>query len=189
MDDVKQWYNQNLERYLQTGDVLLRGKLDSFLEHVPIGGKILDIGSGTGRDVDYFTRSGREAIGIDFSEKMIGHARSWALGDFHLLNMTDIDFEKGTFDGVWDSSALFTHNLPPKRSDILKKLYGITKGGGILGTIARKKRENEQKIVNMTYNTYSQEEIVAEILPFWNPVSIETFIYNEREWFFILSLK
>ena len=81
--------------------------LDRFLEHVPDGGHVLDLGCGAGEPVGaYILSRGFELTGVDYSGAMIDMARarfpdaSWHVGDMRALTL------QGPFDGVisWDGS-------------------------------------------------------------------------------------
>lgn len=118
---IKKVYNKNVEDYAKNGGVLLLDNLNYFLSIIPPKGKILDIGSGVGQDVEYFYKKGYDSLGVDFSEKMIEYSRKNRKGGkFSLLDLFEIKnkFQKESFDGVWISSVI-THL---KERDIIKAL-------------------------------------------------------------------
>ena len=87
------------------------GTYVDFLAYIPQGGRILDVGFGSGRDLAYFSKQGYLAHGIDLVEEFVLRARKEGLsakvGDFH-----DLPF-KEEFDGIWAcASLLHSDNLP-----------------------------------------------------------------------------
>jgi len=187
---VKSWYNNNLDKYLKSGDVLMQDKLDKFLEYAPENGKIMDIGSGTGRDVNYFIEKGYDGFGIDFSEKMVTYANKNAKGKFYLMEMTSLDFKDDYFDGIWASSSLFTHLTFNDIDNALQEVKRTLKNNSVLGIIAMKKEKEDTKQNNFVFNKFSKKEILTRLTDSgFNPFYINKFSAHKREWFYILSKK
>ncbi len=93
-------------------------------------GKILDAGCGHGRDTEFFTGNGLEAVGVDLAEKMIEKARERKSADFRLMDIRDLDFEDEQFDGVWCNNVIifFPYDEMPQ---VISELYRILKPGGL----------------------------------------------------------
>ena len=73
--------------------------LDEFLALVPKGGKILDVGCGTGKDTGYMASKGFEIIGVDLSEGMLAKAKAkYPDLDLRLEDMRKLDFPKNNFE-------------------------------------------------------------------------------------------
>jgi SAM-dependent methyltransferase len=69
---------------------------------------VLDFGCGSGRDAVYLTKAGHRVIGIDLSAGLIREAQRLHQGiDFQVMDMSELDFEDGMFDGVWSKLAIF----------------------------------------------------------------------------------
>lgn len=126
-------YNQRAKEYDdQTVDFwqkFPRTFFDKFAELAQ--GKILDIGSGPGRDGLLLKDRGLEVICLDASEAMIELCRKKGLesivGDF-----LSIPFENNSFSGVWAYTSLL--HIPKK--DFLKainEVRRVLKDGGTLG--------------------------------------------------------
>lgn len=162
LEVVRDWYDQHVDEYLQSGDVLFQDLLDVFLGYVPEGGTILDMGSGTGRDVDYFHRHGYVATGIDLSEKMIDHAKKNFSGTFVVGDFIDTGFEGQSFDAIWSSSALLTHLGCSDMDMALDEVARIVKVGGIFGGIVKAGPGGmigEFSKKGFVFNRYSEEEL------------------------------
>lgn len=111
-DRTIQYYKDNAGNYVkQTVNADMGGTYVDFLAYIPQGGRILDVGFGSGRDLAYFSKQGYLALGIDLVEEFVLRARKEGLsakvGDFH-----DLPF-KEEFDGIWAcASLLHSDNLP-----------------------------------------------------------------------------
>jgi SAM-dependent methyltransferase len=102
---------QGLTSGYATVNADMGGTYVDFLAYIPQGGRILDVGFGSGRDLAYFSKQGYLAHGIDLVEEFVLRARkeglSAKLGNFH-----DLPF-KEEFDGIWAcASLLHSDNLP-----------------------------------------------------------------------------
>ncbi|MEN3749230.1 class I SAM-dependent methyltransferase [Sphingomonas sp. HF-S3] len=87
--------------------------IDRFLEHIPAGGVILDLGCGAGEPIDrYLIERGHGVVGIDISAPLIAIARGrfpdqdWRVGDMRTVAM-----DRG-FAGIiaWDSLFHLGHD-------------------------------------------------------------------------------
>lgn len=94
-------------------------------------GKVLDVGSGPGRDGLILQSKGLNVICLDASEEMVKLSQRKGLesvyGDFNSL-----PFDDGSFDGVWAYTSLL--HIP--KADISKPFEEINRiliSGGILG--------------------------------------------------------
>lgn len=72
------------------------------------GRRILDSGSGSGRDTQYFISQGYEVTSIDISQGMINEAEKRVpAGNFQRMDMSDLKSTKACFDGIWCCASLF----------------------------------------------------------------------------------
>ncbi len=104
--------------------------LDRFIELVE-GEKVLDAGCGPGRDTEYFVENGLDATGIDLGEDMIRHAEENKKGRFKLMDVKDLEFEDGEFDGVW-SNTLVNLFPPEEMPDVVSELARVTRKNGVV---------------------------------------------------------
>ena len=102
-----------------------------FCESVPQQGKVLDIGSGPGRDALILQKAGLNVTCFDASEAMILMTREKGfvsvLGDFN-----DPSFPQGSFDGVWSYTS-FLHVPKLEVKIALAETHRVLKKEGILG--------------------------------------------------------
>ncbi|MDO8474528.1 MAG: methyltransferase domain-containing protein [bacterium] len=102
-----------------------------FCENIPTKGRVLDVGSGPGRDALILQRAGLDVTCFDASEAMISMTKEKGflsvLGDFN-----SIPFPDGSFDGVWSYTTL----LHVPKSEVqtgLKEIHRVLKKDGIFG--------------------------------------------------------
>jgi len=99
------------------------------------GGRILELGCGTGEDTRRFAAlvgPAGEAVGIDASETMIRVARkrndeTGAGATFHVGDATAVDYPDGTFDAVRCERLLIHVPDPPV---VLAEMVRVTRPGG-----------------------------------------------------------
>lgn len=115
-------------------------ELEKFHEFLP-NGRILEIGSGGGRDAADLLKLGYEYVGTDISHGLLELARRKNPGaEFQAISLYDLDFPE-PFDGFWCAAVLL--HVPRTRID--EALSSITKNirqNGI-GFIAIKEGEGE----------------------------------------------
>lgn len=95
------------------------------------GGRVLDVGCGTGRDAVMFRRSGLDPVCLDASVAMTDLAAKkglkTVLGDFAAL-----PFRDGTFDGVWAYTSLL-HVPKGEVEQPLAEIRRVLKPGSTFG--------------------------------------------------------
>ena len=107
-----------------------RGEFGKFLEAVPRGAKVLDLGCGTGDHAAYFEQQGLNVKCIDLSEEMVGLCKRKGL-DAEVMDIEDLKFEDDSFDAVWAVTSLL--HIPKRNlSSVLSKISDILKPEGIL---------------------------------------------------------
>lgn len=98
------------------------------------GGRILDVGTGSGSFISNFTELFKdyvEIIGIDSSEKAINAAKAAFKQDnikFIQMDASKMDFEDNSMDTVCISNTL--HHLS-NMDDVLKEMLRVLKPGGL----------------------------------------------------------
>ncbi len=135
------YYKKNAKEYIKkTFDVDMSSSYKEFLSYIPKGGKILDVGFGSGRDSLYFKKNGYDVLGIDVVDEFIEHGKELALNvkKEDILSIT----YKDEFDGIYCSASLLHLNREElilalkKIKDALKKdgvIYLSFKEGEFLG--------------------------------------------------------
>jgi len=107
----------------------------AFVEQSRTRGRALDLGCGTGTNSIFLAQHGYDVVGIDFSSKAIATARRKAKRaglaiDFHVADVTRLDFLTKPFDFVLDIGCL--HAIDPEgRTRYAAHLARLTRSGGM----------------------------------------------------------
>jgi SAM-dependent methyltransferase len=133
-DITKQTYETNSDIFIdqwKDTNIIDNGKIETYIELLPTKAKILDIGAGFGKDVNYFCNKGLDCIGIDFCDKFIQKSKQ-LYSNVNIIKMSflDIDFSENTFDGLWSRGSLF-HLSKNDFIKVIKILGNILKPNGV----------------------------------------------------------
>ncbi len=102
--------------------------LDGFLDRVPPGAQILELGCGGGRDAARMIERGFTVDMTDGSRGMARKARERTGQDVRLLRFDELD-EDDCCDAVWAHASL--HHQPLSGlGDVLRKIYQATRAPG-----------------------------------------------------------
>lgn len=125
------YYDRNAERFVADTAGASMGELQSkFASMLPKGGRILDLGCGSGRDSLAFTRAGFRVDAMDGSASMCEAAHS--LTGLPVEHATFEDYEpRGPYDGIWACSSLL-HVPSAHMPELLEKYAAALRPGGIL---------------------------------------------------------
>lgn len=137
--------------------------MDFFIKNLN-GKKILDVGSGPGRDAMILSEKGFDVIGIDLSSAFITMGKKNApKAMFMKMDMRKLEFSDGTFDGVW-AIASFLHIPKDQAKQTLLELKRVLKKDGML-LIAVKEGSgegfDENKKFPRFFSYYTTEELNA----------------------------
>jgi SAM-dependent methyltransferase len=102
-----------------------------FMSSLPVGGRVLDVGSGTGLPyAGALVEGGFDVLGVDVSSRMVELARGHVPGArFVELSMTEMAF-KGEFDGVLAVYSMLLLD-PPLFRDVAGRVVMALRGGGV----------------------------------------------------------
>lgn len=125
------YYDRNAEEFFrETVAIDMSTIYEPFLKQIPAGGKVLDVGCGSGRDSLYFLQKGFDVAAFDASAEMVCKAT-----ELSKLNVLQMSFEEmdwtEDFDGIWACASLL-HLSKNELGNIFEKLLNALKAGGIL---------------------------------------------------------
>ncbi len=124
-DNVAEQYEINTKDYLNQR---LQDDVNLFLSLLP-GKKILDVGSGLGRDSLYFKNRGFSPVCIDFSKAMVDLCSEKGL-EAHLMDIENISFDFDSFDGIWAYASLL-HLPKTNLNPVLTTIHSLLKHHGL----------------------------------------------------------
>lgn len=115
------------------------------------GGRIIEVGCGSGRDAFLLNKEGYTVVGIDLSEAMLSLAREIVpSAEFVKMDMCMLEFPSEHFDGFWAAASLL--HLPKRKiCQAIKEIRRVTKTGGV-GFIAMKPGEGESMKMDHRWN-------------------------------------
>jgi len=130
LDSIDYYDKHAVEYFEKTVDLNMQESLDCFIEYLPEGGSILDLGCGSGRDSVYLLEKGFDVTAMDASEELCELARIHIGYDVLQLSFAEMDFNE-VFDGVWACASLL-HVKSDEMVTILSKIIKSMKQNGIL---------------------------------------------------------
>lgn len=156
------YYNKNSEEYFNsTLNVDMTNTYKEFLKLVPEGGKILDLGCGSGRDSMNFMKLGYEVTAVDGSKELAKKAS--ALLGKEVIASTFEELElKEKFHGIWACASL----LHIKREDlktVLNNLYNNLDDNGVFYMSFKYGEKEYVDDKNRYFNCFTDESIIGFI--------------------------
>ena len=166
---VTNWYNQNAavwakQRKKTSEPSFWAQEYACFEQLKKPEGKLLEIGSGSGREAIEWIRMGYEYSGIDTSTALIDIAKETEpLGHYFLTSVYEMPFETNTFD-AFSSWAMLPHIPKERIGRALDEIQRVLKPQG-LGFIAMREgmEEKQEPETGRWFSYYSQNEL-EEIL-------------------------
>ena len=137
---VETGYDRVAERYLATKDPedpLVLSALEEVARELPPGAPVLDLGCGAGVPATrWLAGRGFDVTGVDLSEGQLELARRLVPGaTFLKADMTELDFDAGTFDAVVAFHSII-HVPREEHLALLGKIYRwLVPGGLFLATL------------------------------------------------------
>ena len=156
------YYNKNSEEYFNsTLNVDMTNTYKAFLKLVPKGGKILDLGCGSGRDSMNFMKLGYEVTAVDGSKELAKKA-SVLLGKEVIVSTFEELELKEKFHGIWACASL----LHIKREDlktVLNNLYNNLDDNGVFYMSFKYGEKEYVDDKNRYFNCFTDESIISFI--------------------------
>ncbi|WP_240468007.1 class I SAM-dependent methyltransferase [Streptomyces dangxiongensis] len=108
-----------------------RASLRWLLERLPPGGRVLDVGSGTGRPTaQTLTEAGHRVLGVDVSRVMTElAARQVPAADFRLADIRELPLEEASFDAVCAYFPLLQMSRAEQAAVVAKLARAVRPGG------------------------------------------------------------
>ena len=156
------YYNKNSEEYFNsTLNVDMTNTYKEFLKLVPEGGKILDLGCGSGRDSMNFMKLGYEVTAVDGAKELAKKA-SVLLGNEVIVSTFEELELKEKFHGIWACASL----LHIKREDlktVLNNLYNNLEDNGVFYMSFKYGEKEYVDDKNRYFNCFTDESIIGFI--------------------------
>ncbi|MFZ2167928.1 MAG: class I SAM-dependent methyltransferase [Minisyncoccia bacterium] len=129
----------------------------AFMQNLPAGARVLDVGCGSGVKSKYLTDHGFKVVGIDISDGLLDIARHEVPGvEFRELSMMELDTLTETFDGIFVQASLL--HIPKKDAgDVVKKMAERLAPGGFLYIAVKEVRADKPEEAIEKENDYGYE--------------------------------
>lgn len=115
-------------------------KAYEFLNEVQDVKKILDIGCGYGRDVNYFHSQGYDIVGIDFSGEAVKLGKELFPGiQLYKGEIISLPYPSGSFDAVFGYFTLHLLNKEDRQRLLTESRRILVKGGYVIQIVASAK--------------------------------------------------
>lgn len=150
-----------LEYFDRTVHADLRHLYERFLPLVPKGGRILDAGCGSGRDLKVFRERGYRPFGIDSSRNLIQLASSFAGVECEVNRLQDIVFT-GEFDAIWACASLL-HLRKSELGQVLDRLYRALVSGGVFFATIQLGQGEQMASDGRFYAYYNDQEFLLAV--------------------------
>ncbi|GAB5388392.1 MAG: class I SAM-dependent methyltransferase [Alphaproteobacteria bacterium] len=128
------WYDREAQAYKKRTDAAeMEAIYTKFLDGLPKGSRILDLGCGPGRDMAAFKARGYRVEGVDGAEGMVDLARRRLGAETRVTHSSFADWQpdQGRYDAIWACASLMF--VPPDQmAETLAKARKALKPGGKL---------------------------------------------------------
>ena len=166
-----EFYDSYADRYVtKTVGVDMSAGLSTFLSALGLGGAILDVGCGSGRDAQFFLDHGYEVVAVDGSGELAAIAAQRTGLDVTVQRFDEIRYAD-EFDGIWACASLL-HCPRDEIGGIVENLIGSLKVGGVFYMSFKCGTEERVADDGRFFNDYTPESL-AEFLGQFSNVTVE----------------
>lgn len=165
--NLRQTYNKIAEDWFKDhhADTWWQDGTQKFLDALPQGSRILDLGCGSGEKSKYLTDKGYKVTGIDFSENLIAIAKrensaaeleSNLQPNFEIFDIYELEKYPKTFDAVFAQASLL--HIPKNIiREVLEKIKDKINPGGLLYIAVKGMRDDGIEEAIRKENDYGYE--------------------------------
>ena len=171
------YYESNAERYAaETFSANMSKQYQRFLPLLKNGGKILDVGSGSGRDACYFQKQGYQVTALEPSKNLGREIRKVFSGE---IVCSDIQSYQPTerYDGIWACASLI-HLQEEEVLQFFERIDRYLNDDGIV-YISGKNGIQSGKAGDGRYFLEFTEHLVEKILTVNKQLKLEQLWYTE----------
>jgi len=158
-DPTRNYYETHADEYFHaTYDADLQTLWEKLSKRLERGDYILDLGSGSGRDLRYFAERGFLVIGIDYSANLVKLSRTYSEQPVVWGDFSSLPFEDDSFDAVWAIGSLL-HTPRDSIFPVFREVHRVLKDDSYFLTAVKKGH--------------------GEIIDYWGRYSV---FYSSDEW-------
>ena len=170
----------------------LSDTMSRFLGHMRQGGRILDLGCGSGRDTVFLEEEGCVVTPMDGSEKMCNLASIHTGKEVLHLRIEEMEFSN-VFHGIW-ACAVLGHFPPEEIYGVMERILAALKEDGILYFSVRR-GDRKGRFNGRYFYDYNRESLNAlldafpeiQVLDIWKTSDVRE--DRNNKWFNVLLKK
>lgn len=171
------YYEENSGQFIAgTVAVDMSGLYEPFLRHVPDGGRILDLGCGSGRDTKFFAERSYDVVAIDASSEMIAATRNLTEAEVHQMRFDEMDYIN-EFNGIWACASLL-HIPEQSLNDIMHKCLRALRAGGVM-FLSFKYGTSERKVGGRLFTDLDERKLEAILSTLEYDLSVNQWITSD----------
>ena len=153
------WYRDNLELFVShTGNVDMSPQYNAFMELVPEGGRVMDLGCGAGGASLCFTRAGYRVLAVDGCRELCEYTRQRVGCETRCMLFDELDYTD-EFDGIWACASLL-HVPKAELPGILRRIRRALKKGGVFYA-SFKYGDTEREKNGRRFSDYTEDTLRA----------------------------
>lgn len=152
------YYNSNAAQYFRnTVNVDMSKCCDRFLKYIIPGGRIVDIGAGSGRDIKYFKDKGYAVEGIDASKEICRLASDYSGTEVICERIQDWHPQE-KYDGIWANASLL-HLSFDEIEEFVCRASDYLKPNGVIYISMKKGIQTECDNYGRFFTDFSEERM------------------------------
>ena len=195
IEDVSAFYNNNADNYFEkTKNIDMYEAYNKFLQYIPAGGHILDVGCGSGRDLRYFKNNNYVPEGLDISKSICKIAEKYSgckVYNDNILTINSSDFDK--YDGVWACASLL-HIKYTQLPLALDKISNLLNSNGYVYLSFKHGNKEYKNNKNLQYTDMSSVKMIVLLAKYKTFKIIEEFytsdgLAREKDWYNVILQK
>lgn len=184
-------YEKHVEQYVERTPTTRSSLVDDLIRHTEPGERILELGSGPGRDADDLEAAGLIVDRTDGALSFVDRLRASG-HSARVLNFYAADFG-GPYDAVF-ANAVFLHIPRARLSGVLDVTRRATRVGGLVAASFKRgtgEAWSEQKLDSRRHFTYWEPEELRAVMvdARWTPLEItdSTHSTSSENWITVLA--
>ena len=153
------WYRDHMEEFVShTGNVDMTPQYRAFMELLPAGSRIMDLGCGAGGASLYFTRAGYSVLAVDGCREFCEYTRQRAGCETRNMFFEELD-DEDAFDGIWACASLL-HVPKAGLPGILRRIHRALKKDGVFYA-SFKYGETEREKNGRRFSDFTEDSLRA----------------------------
>ncbi|MET3899169.1 SAM-dependent methyltransferase [Devosia sp. UYZn731] len=158
-DATLRFYAENAQVYATRQRRLDEEQLNTFLAALPVGGDVLELGTGGGQDAAYMLSAGFAVTPSDASPELAAAAEIVLGRPVRIMAFNQLD-DVAAYDGVWASAALL-HAPAAELTDDIARIHTALRPGGLLTASFKAGTGEGRDGLGRYYNYPSAENLLA----------------------------